>query len=98
MAQFLSSSSIIQIVYAHGTKTNGKVVAEQLIDLISKPNPYGRAAFLNSYYDNTPQLEVFLYGSMLPWLVFQETFMITFKIDSSQHVVSVTVVAGREGF
>ena len=52
----------------------------------------------NSYYDNTPQLEVFLNGSMLPWLVFQDTFMITFKIDSSQHVVSVTVVAGREGF
>jgi len=35
---------------------------------------------------------------MLPWLVLQDTFMITFKIDSSQHVVSVTVVAGREGF
>lgn len=73
------------------------MVAEQLIDLISKPNPYGRAAFLNSYYDSTPQLEVFLYGSMLPWLVFQETFMITFKIDSSQHVVSVKVFVGQEG-
>ena len=74
------------------------MVAEELIGLISKPNPYGRAAFLNSYYDNTPQLQVFFYGSMLPWLVFQETFMITFKIDSSQHVVSVTVIAGQEGF
>ena len=73
------------------------MVAEQLIDIISKPNPCGRAAFLNSYYDNTPQLQVFLYGSMLPWLILQDTFMITFKIDSSQHVVSVTVVAGQEG-
>jgi len=74
------------------------MVAEELIGLISKPNPYERAAFLNSYYDNTPQLQVFFYGSMLPWLVFQETFLITFKIDSSQHVVSVTVIAGQEGF
>ena len=73
------------------------MVAEELIGLISKPNPYGRAAFLNSYYDNTPQLQVFLYGSMLPSLVFQDTFHITFKIDSSQHVVSVTVIAGQEG-
>ena len=73
------------------------MVVEQLIDLISKPNPYGRAAFLNSYYDNTPQLQVFLYDSILPWLVLQDTFMITFKIDSSQHVVSVTVVADQEG-
>ena len=51
----------------------------------------------NSYNDNTPQLQVFLYGSILPWLVLQDTFMITFKIDSSQHVVSVTVVADQEG-
>ena len=54
-------------------------------------------AFLNSYYDNTPQLQVFFYGSMLPWLVLQDTFHITSKIDSSQHVVSVTVIAGQEG-
>ena len=51
----------------------------------------------SDYYDNTPQLHVFLYGSRLPWLVIQDTFHITFKIDSSQHVVSVTVFAGQEG-
>ena len=97
VARFFSSSSIIQIVYAHGTKTNGWKVAEQLIGLISKQNPYERAAFLNSYHDSIHQPQVFLNDSMLPWLVHQDTFRITFEIDSSQHVVSVTVFAGQEG-
>ena len=41
--------------------------------------------------DNIPQLNVVIEGSRVPGIYIQDTFFITFKIDNSQHVMSVSV-------
>ena len=50
-----------------------------------------------NYYDHTPEFNVDIYGSMLPWLLSQDKFIVRFKIDSHEHLGSVTVDAFGDG-
>ena len=51
----------------------------------------------SDYYDNTPEFNVFIYGTRAPRLIYQDTFIVTFKIDSHEHPGSVTVDFFGEG-